>query len=77
MGFSIRNLFSPKENVRSNDSSIGVNVIGTTQPASKFKEVSSETDALKNSIVYRCLSIISDSVASIPINIYKLDEHGH
>lgn len=77
MDFSLPRLFSrKKEETRSADSSIAVNVVGQA-PASKFKEVTSETDAMKNSIVYRALSILSDSVSSIPLQIYKLDEHGH
>lgn len=50
-----------------------VRVIGSKA----FTCVSSPSEALKSSVVYRGIAILSDSVASIPLKIYHQDKEGH
>jgi HK97 family phage portal protein len=44
-----------------------------------YNQISSYKDnqALSLSAVYRCVQVISDAVAQLPIEVYKTDEHGH
>ena len=42
-----------------------------TANTNKYKPIKSPELALRNSIIYRCISIISDSIASIPLDVYR------
>lgn len=46
-------------------------VIYSCNPKQKYGYVSNQNTALVNSVIYRGLSILSDSVASLPIDIYR------
>lgn len=50
-----------------------VRVIGSKA----FTSITAPSEALKNSIVYRGISILSDSVASVPIKVYHKDKSGY
>lgn len=43
----------------------------------KYSNVKSSDEALKNSVIYRGLSILSDSVASIPLKVYRKSSQGY
>ncbi len=72
MKFNIRNIFKNKENKRSGD--INIRYVGNKQ--NKYTAVYDEEKALTNSVIYRGVSILTDSVASIPLNIYRKDKKG-
>ena len=42
----------------------------------KYSPIYDEEKALTNSVIYRGVSILTDSVASIPLNIYRKDKKG-
>lgn len=71
MGFFDR-LF-PKKHER--ESTVRVNYI---QPGrSKYTTINTPERALENSVVYRAVSILTDSVASIPLGIYRKTKEGY
>lgn len=72
MKFNIRNLFKNKEIKRNND--INIRYVGNKQ--NKYTAVYDEEKALTNSVIYRGVSILTDSVASIPLSIYRKDKKG-
>lgn len=72
MKFNIRNLFKNKEIKRSND--VNVRYVGAKQ--NKYSPIYDEEKALTNSVIYRGVSILTDSVASIPLSIYRKDKKG-
>ena len=72
MKFNIRNLFKNKEIKRSAD--VNVRYVGAKQ--NKYSPIYDEEKALTNSVIYRGVSILTDSVASIPLNIYRKDKKG-
>jgi HK97 family phage portal protein len=54
------------------DEKLSVRVIGSKA----FAAVSSPAEAMKSSIVYRGISILSDSVAAVPLTIYHKNKDG-
>lgn len=72
MKFNIRNLFKNKEIKRSAD--VNVRYVGAKQ--NKYSPIYDEEKALTNSVIYRGVSILTDSVASIPLSIYRKDKKG-
>ena len=72
MKFNIRNLFKNKEIKRSAD--VNVRYVGVKQ--NKYSPIYDEEKALTNSVIYRGVSILTDSVASIPLSIYRKDKKG-
>lgn len=72
MKFNIRNLFKNKEIKRSAD--VNVRYVGAKQ--NKYSPIYDEEKALTNSVIYRGVSILTDSVASIPFSIYRKDKKG-
>lgn len=72
MKFNIRNLFKNKEIKRNND--INIRYVGNKQ--NKYSPIYDEEKALTNSVIYRGVSILTDSVASIPLSIYRKDKKG-
>ncbi len=72
MKFNFRNIFKNKENKRSGE--VNVRYVGTKQ--NKYTAVYDEEKALTNSVIYRGISILTDSVASIPLSIYRKDKKG-
>lgn len=72
MKFKIRNLFKNKEIKRSAD--VNIRYVGNKQ--NKYTAVYDEEKALTNSVIYRGVSILTDSVASIPLSIYRKDKKG-
>lgn len=63
-------LFSKKENrINKRNTEVNVNYIGTRQ--NKYVSIKNPDLALTNSVIYRGISILTDSVASIPIDIYR------
>jgi HK97 family phage portal protein len=55
------------------DEKVSVRVIGSKA----FSAINSPAEAMKSSIVYRGISILSDAVASIPLSIYHKNKDGH
>jgi len=72
MKFNFRNIFRNKEIKRSAD--VNVRYVGAKQ--NKYSPIYDEEKALTNSVIYRGVSILTDSVASIPLNIYRKDKKG-
>lgn len=73
MKFNIRNIFQKnKEIKRSND--VNIRYVGNKQ--NKYSPIYDEEKALTNSVIYRGVSILTDSVASIPLSIYRKDKKG-
>lgn len=72
MKFNFRNIFRNKEIKRSAD--VNVRYVGGKQ--NKYTAVYDEEKALTNSVIYRGVSILTDSVASIPLSIYRKDKKG-
>ena len=72
MKFNFRNIFKNKEIKRSAD--VNVRYVGAKQ--NKYTAVYDEEKALTNSVIYRGVSILTDSVASIPLSIYRKDKKG-
>lgn len=73
MKFNIRNLFSKNKEIKRNND-INVRYVGAKQ--NKYTAVYDEEKALTNSVIYRGVSILTDSVASIPLSIYRKDKKG-
>ena len=73
MKFNIRNLFQKNKEIKRNND-INVRYVGAKQ--NKYTAVYDEEKALTNSVIYRGISILTDSVASIPLNIYRKDKKG-
>lgn len=72
MKFNFRNIFKNKEIKRSAD----VNIRYVGNKTNKYTAVYDEEKALTNSVIYRGVSILTDSVASIPLSIYRKDKKG-
>lgn len=72
MKFNFRNIFKNKEIKRSAD--VNIRYVGAKQ--NKYAPVYDEEKALTNSVIYRGVSILTDSVASIPLSIYRKDKKG-
>lgn len=69
-------LFSKKENtINKRNTEVNVNYVGTRQ--NKYVSIKNPDLALTNSVIYRGISILTDSVASIPIDIYRKDKKGY
>lgn len=69
-------LFSKKENtINKRSTDVNVNYISTRQ--NKYVSIKNPDLALTNSVIYRGISILTDSVASIPIDIYRKDKKGY
>lgn len=73
MKFNIRNLFSKNKEIKRNND-INVRYVGAKQ--NKYSPIYDEEKALTNSVIYRGVSILTDSVASIPLSIYRKDKKG-
>lgn len=72
MKFNFRNIFKNKEIKRSAD--VNIRYVGAKQ--NKYSPIYDEEKALTNSVIYRGVSILTDSVASIPLLIYRKDKKG-
>ncbi len=73
MKFNIRNLFSKNKEIKR---SADVNIRYVGNKTNKYTAVYDEEKALTNSVIYRGVSILTDSVASIPLSIYRKDKKG-
>lgn len=74
MKFKIRNLFKNKDKENKRTGDVNIRYVGTK--TNKYTAVYDEEKALTNSVIYRGVSILTDSVASIPLNIYRKDKKG-
>ena len=74
MKFNIRNLFKNKDKENKRTGDVNIRYVGTK--TNKYTAVYDEEKALTNSVIYRGVSILTDSVASIPLNIYRKDKKG-
>lgn len=70
-------IFKRKQKVEKRDNNPEIEVRYVGQPARKYAAITDVTQAMQNSIVYRGVSILSDSVASIPLLIYRKDKNGY
>ena len=73
MKFNIRNLFQKNKEIKRNND-INIRYVGNK--TNKYTAVYDEEKALTNSVIYRAVSILTDSVASIPLSIYRKDKKG-
>ena len=73
MKFNIRNLFQKNKEIKRNND-INIRYVGNK--TNKYTAVYDEEKALTNSVIYRGVSILTDSVASIPLSIYRKDKKG-
>lgn len=73
MKFNFRNIFQKNKEIKRNND-INVRYVGAKQ--NKYTAVYDEEKALTNSVIYRGVSILTDSVASIPLSIYRKDKKG-
>ena len=73
---NIRNLFpfKKKEDVKRRNT-VNVNYVG--QRTYKYVPIKNPDVALTNSVIYRGVSILSDSVASIPLSVYHKSVQGY
>ena len=74
MKFNIRNLFKNKDKENKRTGDVNIRYVGAKQ--NKYTAVYDEEKALTNSVIYRGVSILTDSVASIPLSIYRKDKKG-
>ena len=74
MGFFDRLFFPFKKQTREN--SVRVNYVNSTG-RSRYTTINTQEKALENSVVYRAISILTDSVASIPLGIYRKTKQGY
>lgn len=66
--------FNKKKEVNKR-SSVNVNYIATK--ANKYASITNPDLALTNSVIYRGISILTDSVATIPLDIYHKNKQGY
>ena len=74
MGFFDKLFFPFKKQTR--ESSVRVNYVNSTG-RSRYTTINTQEKALENSVVYRAISILTDSVASIPLGIYRKTKQGY
>lgn len=74
MKFNIRNIFKNKDKENKRTGDVNIRYVGTK--TNKYTAVYDEEKALTNSVIYRGVSILTDSVASIPLSIYRKDKKG-
>ena len=67
--------FNNKKKEVNKRSSVNVNYIATK--ANKYTSITNPDTALTNSVIYRGISILTDSVATIPIDIYHKNKQGY
>lgn len=68
--------FLKRNKVETRDSepqTVSVNYVGQK----KYHAIVNPSEAMKSSVVYRGLAILSDAVASVPLDIYRLDKSGY
>lgn len=65
----------PKEQVRSVEKPITIQTIGKRN--TKYGAVYDVNEALKSSVVFRCINILCGSVATTPISIYRKNKEGY
>lgn len=73
MKFNFRNIFQKNKEIKRNND-INIRYVGNK--TNKYTAVYDEEKALTNSVIYRGVSILTDSVASIPLSIYRKDKKG-
>lgn len=73
MKFNIRSLFQKNKEIKR---SADVNIRYVGNKTNKYSPIYDEEKALTNSVIYRGVSILTDSVASIPLSIYRKDKKG-
>ena len=74
---AIFDIFKRKPAPQKRESSASSNVVIRTVGQKKYAAVTDPYEAMKCSIVYRGIAIVSDSVASIPIHIYHKNKQGY
>mgnify|MGYP000765846084 CR=1 FL=1 len=74
MKFNFRNIFKNKDKENKRTGDVNIRYVGTK--TNKYTAVYDEEKALTNSVIYRGVSILTDSVASIPLSIYRKDKKG-
>lgn len=70
-------VFKRKNKVQKRETSSSSNVIIRTVGQRKYTAVTDPYEAMKCSIVYRGIAILSDAVAAIPLNIYHKNKEGY
>lgn len=65
----------PKEQKRSVNQTVNIHTVGTR--SNKYTAVYDPNEALKSSVVFRCLHILADSVATTPISIYRKNKEDY
>lgn len=66
--------FFPKKKQLREASKVNINYVDSRK---RYVTIRSQESALENSVVYRAISILTDSVASIPLGIYRKNKEGY
>lgn len=66
--------FFPKKKQLREASKVNINYVDSRK---RYVTIKSQESALENSVVYRAISILTDSVASIPLGIYRKNKEGY
>lgn len=66
--------FFPKKRQLREASKVNINYVDSRK---RYVTIRSQESALENSVVYRAISILTDSVASIPLGIYRKNKEGY
>lgn len=74
---ALKDIFKRKPKTQERESSSSSTVIVRTAGQKKYTAVYDPYEAMKTSIVYRGIAILSDSVASIPLSIYHKNKEGY
>lgn len=74
---AIFDFLKPKQKVQKREDSSQQTVIVRTVGKQNYSAVYDPNEALKSSVVYRGIAILSDAVASTPISIYHKNKNGH
>ena len=67
--------FNKKKKEVNKRSNVNVNYIASR--LNKYTSITNPDTALTNSVIYRGVSILTDSVATIPIDIYHKNKQGY
>lgn len=74
---ALRDIFKRKQPIQKRETTSTSNVVVRTVGQKKYNAVTDPYEAMKSSIVYRGIAILSDSVASIPLSIYHKNKDGY
>ena len=74
---ALRDIFKRKQEPQKRETNTSSHVVVKTVGQRKYTAVTDPYEAMKCSIVYRGIAILSDAVAAIPLNIYHKNKQGY